>query len=948
MKTLWKTALLVLAAAAAVACVKEQTEAEVPVESVPVGYHMVTIKAGKVNDDPATKTSYDKDKVFSWNSGDAISVLFNNGATNKFFTFTTSGTGSSATFSGLVEDGYDTEGALTSGTKWALFPASANHVYTSDTAIQFYIPEADNGNVCNIPMIAQNAGSQYEFHHMAGAIKFTFRGLAANQNVKLTFDSRNTNRYTSGLFNILKLSDGVSNAIIRGNNHEDGAKMTREVTATANASGVAYIYMPLPMSEHPDSDDLNSEYWTSFYFDLWDNADNNLCELHPASGKYFNIHKGRITVMGSKQLGEEPKGGIIIDGSFNDWDAHTERYRGNCLGEFKATADRNNLYLFQRIIKDNFTNSMWSNYQFVYVDTDNDNTTGCTSSSAYKKGAEVQWKFFTYFDDPSAPYKYKSDESTPFQTWGASSWENAAFTGFTEATMYRAVMGSEYLDIEYCIPLSTLGVTPNPSSTKDIAIGLYCHFKDGSNATVYPTTSRITVTIPGPSAPKASPINLAFTELADDILNPERGLYGQKSFCFDGSTLPSLSISSSLTDPLVLTLFYLTGYKDKDLDSDVTDAIGTVFSNLRAAGKKAIVRFGYSSDHGEGDKPWDAGVTQMRKHIAQIKPILAANEDVIYVVQAGFIGTYGEWYYTGNGYGDTRDDFYYSVSGSTLNHFENRAQIITDLLDAVPSSRQLALRTPFYKRYFFAETTSSGINDWTPIADWDMDDDNKRLAFHNDAFLSNSGTDMGTIKDATDRSMWNSQSAYLVMGGETAYEDGAPDPSYSAPAVALSRISDEHMSYLNKNPENKIMKSWIDAGDLEDIKKALGYRLVLNSADFTYASTTSGSTVNYSIKIENTGSACVIYPRPFKLVLLHAGSCYQVKDLGVIRNVAPGAAATTLTGSFSLPVDLEGGDRLAIWLPDNADGLRTNSAYSIRLANEEVTWYDGYNIICTF
>ena len=172
MKAIWKTTLL--ATLAVMACVREEekTVPEPVSQEIPDGYHIVTIKAGREADDELTKTTYANDKIFSWTSGDQISVLFNNDSANKFFTFTTTGTGTSATFSGLVEDGYDFEGA-TGGTKWALFPASSSHVYNSDTDIKFHIPEEDNGSVCNIPMIAQNVGTEYLFHHMACAIKFT-------------------------------------------------------------------------------------------------------------------------------------------------------------------------------------------------------------------------------------------------------------------------------------------------------------------------------------------------------------------------------------------------------------------------------------------------------------------------------------------------------------------------------------------------------------------------------------------------------------------------------------------------------------------------------------------------------------------------------------------------------------------------------------------------------
>ena len=129
-----KICILLFTAVAFVACNKVSETiinepVEVPVNNdIPAGYHLVTLSAAQAEAvDEDTKTTYANDKVFSWTSGDEISVLFNDGSTNRFFTFSTTGTGASATFTGLVEDGFDYEGSV-GGTKWALFPANVGFI----------------------------------------------------------------------------------------------------------------------------------------------------------------------------------------------------------------------------------------------------------------------------------------------------------------------------------------------------------------------------------------------------------------------------------------------------------------------------------------------------------------------------------------------------------------------------------------------------------------------------------------------------------------------------------------------------------------------------------------------------------------------------------------------------------------------------------------------------
>ena len=85
-------------------------------------------------------------------------------------------------------------------------------------------------------------------------------------------------------------------------------------------------------------------------------------------------------------------------------------------------------------------------------------------------------------------------------------------------------------------------------------------------------------------------------------------------------------------------------------------------------------------------------------------------------------------------------------------------------------------------------------------------------------------------------------------------------------------------------------------------------------------------------------------------MLLHSNGDADVlvNNMGDIRNIAPSDDYSTLSGSFILPQNIISGDMFAIWLPDNSAGLRSNPAYSIRLANSDVTWTNGYNVLYTF
>ena len=188
--------MLIMAAAVVAACQVEpvdelsSNDPETPVvPEVQKGTYTYTINASIKEDEApaevALKSDYDGDGHFSWSSGDAISVLFHNGDDNKFFTLTTTGTGSSASFSGEIETGYTIGASDGDGSDkkiWALFPASANHSYTAGSNPSFYVqPSVDFSAThfsANIPMYALNeAEGNLSFTNLASTYKFIVTGI---------------------------------------------------------------------------------------------------------------------------------------------------------------------------------------------------------------------------------------------------------------------------------------------------------------------------------------------------------------------------------------------------------------------------------------------------------------------------------------------------------------------------------------------------------------------------------------------------------------------------------------------------------------------------------------------------------------------------------------------------------------------------------------------------
>ncbi len=171
---------------------------------------------------------------------------------------------------------------------------------------------------------------------------------------------------------------------------------------------------------------------------------------------------------------------------------------------------------------------------------------------------------------------------------------------------------------------------------------------------------------------------------------------------------------------LVLVKFALKKFVAKKFDGTDLDAMTAVFDTLRSLGMKAIVRYSYvQCEKADGSFIFqeDAKKEQLLDHIKQVAPILKVTSinwllsylknfmnklenslrqkslDVIYVLQAGFIGCWGEWFYTIN-YGVKKDDYKPNASQK-----KDRVEIMKALLNAVPG-RMVQMRTPALKQVY--------------------------------------------------------------------------------------------------------------------------------------------------------------------------------------------------------------------------------------------------------
>ena len=186
------------------------------------------------------------------------------------------------------------------------------------------------------------------------------------------------------------------------------------------------------------------------------------------------------------------------------------------------------------------------------------------------------------------------------------------------------------------------------------------------------------------------------------------------------------------------------------------------------------------------------------------------------------------------------------------------------------------------------------------------------------------------------------ETKYTPMAGETCNPRAGYPILYSRSIRELEMM---HWSLLNALYSRRILDQWVTDGYYGEIARRLGYRLELTTGSYQ-TEAAAGSNFSFSLTVRNVGFASPFNPRLVELVLVHAkkGTHYKV-----ILPPDPRFWFAGETHEFSyapgLPEDMEPGEyKVYLNLPDPMERLYDRPEYSIRLANEDVTFTkEGYN-----
>ncbi len=455
------------------------------------------------------------------------------------------------------------------------------------------------------------------------------------------------------------------------------------------------------------------------------------------------------------------------------------------------------------------------------------------------------------------------------------------------------------------------------------------------------TTAQPTATAAGGSSSSTTPVTpvalttRSYDASSDVIANPDRGFYhySETNIYADGSGYTPLDpaqltrwrTQEGVTE--VFRYFYIEKYRDQDtIDSGYLTQVSNDFAVARSSGVKLIVRFAYVKG---GSWPYnapygDASQSRVVNQIRQLAPVLNQNADVISVLQAGFIGLWGEWYYT--------DSFAHDPSQpGNLNDSDwaARRNVLTTLLDSTNANILVQVRYPSIKQIVFSGALANDARA-------------NRVGIHDDCFLA-SPDDYGTFTSnpiSIDQQWLANQTLTVPMGGESC---GVNAPRSQWPSASAD-MAKYHWSFLNADFDTNVLNSWGPDG-LTQAKKSLGYRLRLTKSEVQTAAR-PGEAVAVSLNVTNDGYAAPFRNRPVQLVFENATNRYVTTLAADPRTWQPGQ---TVTASSQVCAPTQAGTyNVYLNLPDPSTSLAqqtqlgdksgtVNAAYAIRLANTG-TW----------
>lgn len=207
---------------------------------------------------------------------------------------------------------------------------------------------------------------------------------------------------------------------------------------------------------------------------------------------------------------------------------------------------------------------------------------------------------------------------------------------------------------------------------------------------------------------------------------------------------------------------WLTTFADRPISEAKLARIGEDLEEARRLGRKLLLRFAYERSHTTNSygPDWE----RIKQHMEQLAPIVHEFQDVIYILQSGFIGAYGEWHNSAEKL-ETQQETKEAYGHEFFHFFPSHT--LTTI--RIPRLKREILGFPDFKTYEWLNP--KGAFGKNPQA---------RIGFHNDGFGADF-SDGGTWKESPlfgspgnpEYDLMTAESLFVPVDGELfAYDQG--------------------------------------------------------------------------------------------------------------------------------------------------------------------------------